>query len=73
MNDKNNTYHRPISITVQSVKIMSSTRELPQQTLMTANLRLSIEMQEDIISLIQKNLDKEHPDDVIALTILGIT
>ena len=73
MDDKNLTYHRPISITVRSVTIMSAMRELPQETLMTANLKLDIAMQKEIVSIIRDNLDKEQPDVVLAITILGVS
>lgn len=69
----NFTYHRPISITVTTVGRMPSMRDLPQETLMTANLRLPLHVQRKIYDMLKSNLELERPDAMIALTIKGVT
>jgi hypothetical protein len=67
------TYHRPISITVTRVNLMATVRDLPHETLMTANLKLGLDVQKRILEIIEKNLEKEDPDPMIALTVRGVT
>ena len=67
------TYHRPISITVTKVDKMPSMRDLPQETLMTANLRLPLGVQRKIYDMLKANLEREKPDQIIALTIKGVS
>lgn len=67
------TYHRPISITVTLVELMPAVRDLPQETLMTVNLRLGLKAQERLFDILRDNLGKAEPDRMIALTIRGVS
>jgi len=67
------TYHRPISITVTRVDLMPTVRDIPQETLMTANLKLGINVQNLLLDIIQKNLEKENPEPLIAITVRGVS
>ncbi len=64
-------YHRPISMTIRRVSPMPILRELPQQTLMTFNLRGDKATGDLLIAEITRQL--ENGSDSFAVTIEGIS
>lgn len=62
------SYHRPISITVETIRRMPDVRELPQETQMIANLKLDRARAE----LMKKEIDAQLAHgDFVTIEITG--
>lgn len=51
MTHKQRSVHRPITITVETVSLLPSVRELPTETQMTANLKFEQRTRKELIDL----------------------
>lgn len=61
-------YHRPISVTIESVTPVPEVRALPQETQITLNLKGNRKTAEMLIAEIQRQIEKV---DFFAVTIEG--
>jgi len=72
-NDKpQRAIHHPITINVEEVDDLPTVRMLPQETLMTVNLKMDRAMARKIMENFQKQLDAPGEIDFIAVTITGV-
>jgi len=64
--------HHPITINVEEVDDLPTVRMLPQETLMTVNLKMNRAMAKKIIDNFQRQLDQPVEIDFVAVTITGV-
>jgi len=68
---KDRAVHRPITINVEEVDDLPIIRDLPQETMLTINLKMTRKVALSLISKIQQQLDVPGGLDHVALTITG--
>ena len=64
--------HHPITINVEDVDDLPTVRMLPQETLMTVNLKMNRAMARKIMENFQKQLDAPGEIDFVAVTLTGV-
>jgi len=69
----NRAVHRPISITVESIKDLPDVRELPQDTEITINFKMDQRRAKMMLAKIKRKLKEAGEIDFIAFTVTGIS
>jgi len=70
-NKQNRAVHRPITINIENVEDLPVIRSLPQETLITVNLKMNRVVALMLVEHIQKQLNAPEEIDLIASTITG--
>ena len=70
---KARTYYRPISIRVETISRLPDVRNLPSETEITVNLKLSQAKARELAMYLLKEILVDEPLDLIALTITGVS
>ena len=65
--------HRPITINVESITELPAVRELPHDTEITVNLKMSKQMAIDMISELSRQITMGEFVDFVAVTVTGIS
>lgn len=67
------SYHRPISILVETIDRLPYVRTLPNMTQMTINLKFNRTTAQNMVLFLQEELERTKliEDDYIAVTITG--
>ncbi len=52
---------------------MPNVRELPQETILTVNMKLDVDMQEKMMQLLKDNLGSDRPALIFSITVKGIS
>lgn len=63
--------HRPVSITVETISRLPDVRELPSETELTVNLRLSQKKARELALFLLKEILVDEPLDLVAVTVTG--